>query len=102
MARITMVQALNLALRQEMNLRRRKAVNSQAGIPDEPDQLFIIRQGQIGINAALEQHPAAAAVLRQVIAAHQDRHASRDFAHRLEQWQSTVHLDCFIGNAGHT
>ena len=49
---------------------------------------------------AAEQHPAAAKVLGQKIAAHEHAHATGDFAHGLQQRQPAVDLNRFIGDAG--
>ena len=38
-------------------------MDRQAEIPDEPDQFQVIAQGQFGVEAPLEQDPAAAVVL---------------------------------------
>jgi K+-sensing histidine kinase KdpD len=45
------------------------------------------------------QYAAAAVVLGQEIATHQDRHAPGDFAHRLQQGQPAIDLNCLVSQA---
>ena len=48
---------------------------------------------------AAEQHAASTKMFREKIAAHEHAHAPSDLAHRFEQRQTAVHLDCFVSDA---
>ena len=50
---------------------------------------------------AAEQDALAAVGLGQKMAADDDRHAPRDFAHRFEQRQAVIARDRFVGDGGH-